>query len=42
MARLDPGERQFVKGLIESVVVKHDVRRVGLNSGGSERKAVTG
>lgn len=31
MARLDPDERRLVKGVIESVVVKHDVRRVGLN-----------
>ena len=31
MARLDLEERQLVKAVIESVVVKHDVRRVGLN-----------
>lgn len=29
LARLDPEERQLVKGLIESVLVKHDVRRSG-------------
>ncbi len=31
MARLDPDERKIVKALIESVVVTHDVRRVGLS-----------
>ncbi|MEO8898593.1 MAG: helix-turn-helix transcriptional regulator [Candidatus Dormibacter sp.] len=30
LSRLDPEERQLVKGLIESVVLKHDVRRSGL------------
>ena len=34
MARLDPAERQLVKAVIESVVVKHDVRRVGLSPAG--------
>ena len=39
VSRLDPEERQLVKGLIESVVVKHDIRRAGLGTSG-ERKAV--
>ena len=39
VSRLDPEERQLVKGLIESVVVKHDIRRAGLGLSG-ERKAV--
>ena len=30
LTRLDPEERQLVKGLIESVVLKHDVRHSGL------------
>ena len=34
MARLDPEERQVVKAVIESVVVKHDVRRVGVGTAG--------
>lgn len=34
LARLDPEERQLVKGLIESVVLKHDVRRSGLAKAG--------
>ena len=39
VSRLDPDERQLVKGLIESVVLKHDVRRGGVNSTG-ERTAM--
>ncbi len=31
MARLDPEERKIVKAVIQSVVVNHDVRRVGLS-----------
>jgi hypothetical protein len=34
LSRLDPEERQPVKGLIESVLVKHDVRRSGLANAG--------
>lgn len=30
MARLDPEERQIVKALIDSVVVSHDVKRLGV------------
>jgi transcriptional regulator with XRE-family HTH domain len=32
LARLDPDERQLIKGLIESVVVTHDVKRSGVPS----------
>ena len=34
LSRLDSEERQLVKGLIESVLVKHDVRRSGLANAG--------
>jgi transcriptional regulator with XRE-family HTH domain len=40
VTRLDPDERQLVKGLIDSVVLKHDIRRAGIGVISSERKAV--
>lgn len=41
MSRLDPDERGIVRGVIESVVLKHDVRHAGVSSSG-ERAAVSG
>ena len=32
LSRLDPDERQLVKGVIESVVVTHDVKRFGVTA----------
>ena len=32
LSRLDPDERQLVKGVIDSIVVKHDVKRSGVSA----------
>jgi transcriptional regulator with XRE-family HTH domain len=39
LSRLDPEERQLVKGLIESVVVTHDVKRLGVTAPAMARSA---
>ena len=39
IARLDPDERQLIKGVIESIVVTHDVKRLGVTAPAMARSA---
>lgn len=40
-SRLDPDEKQVVRTVIRGIVLQHEARRLGMDSG-SERKAVSG